>query len=164
MSQSCTIGILSDIHYACAAEQARGNDFETRIVRNPLVRLLLQFHRRFIWLKRPLDHNYLLDRFLEQRSQFDYVVANGDYSCNTAFVGLSDQAARESAKESVGKLRAAFGDRLRLTVGDHELGKKSFVGGHGAMRLASDHRPVRSGHRSRRILGGQAGRLFHEET
>lgn len=137
MPQGCVVGILSDIHYAGAAEQLRGNDFETRIVRNPLVRLLLIFHRRFIWLNRPLDHNYLLDRFIEQATNFDYVVANGDYSCNTGFTGLSDPAARESAREALGKLRQAFGDRLRLTLGDHELGKKSFVGGHGGMRLAS---------------------------
>jgi len=30
--------ILSDIHYAAAAEQARGRDFELREIRNPVVR------------------------------------------------------------------------------------------------------------------------------
>ena len=29
-----------------------------------------------------------------------------------------------------------FGDRIRFTIGDHELGKMAFVGGQGGMRLA----------------------------
>src|SRR5205807_5204423 len=125
------------IHYAGPAERARGNDYEIRLVGNPLVRLLLKFHRRFVWLRNPLDQNYLLDRFLEQASDFDHLIANGDYSCNTAFIGAADPAARESALECLGKLRAKFPERLQLTVGDHELGKKSFVGGHGGMRFDS---------------------------
>src|SRR5436190_19952997 len=137
MPDQCRIGIVSDIHYAGPAERARGNDYEIRLVQNPLVRLLLKFHRRFLWLRDPLDQNYLLDRFLEQASNFDQLIANGDYSCNTAFIGAADQAARESALECLGKLREKFQGRLQLTVGDHELGKKSFVGGHGGMRFES---------------------------
>jgi|ERR1041385_3015043 hypothetical protein len=131
------IGIVSDIHYAGPAERARGNDYEISTVANPVLRLLLRIHRRFVWLRYPLEQNHLLDRFLESRLNFDYVVANGDYSCNTAFVGLSDEAARASANECIEKLRGAFDGRLQLTVGDHELGKKSFVGGLGGMRLQS---------------------------
>lgn len=137
MPDTIRLGIVSDIHYAGPAERARGNDYEIRLVENPLLRLLLKIHRRFIWLRNPLDQNYLLDRFLDQSSIFDHVVANGDYSCNTAFIGAADEAARESARECLGKLRAKFPGRLELNVGDHELGKKSFVGGHGGMRLES---------------------------
>jgi hypothetical protein len=136
MSESCTVGIVSDIHYAGAAEHERGNDYEFRTLTNPL-RFLVRLHRRFLWLHQPLDQNHLLDHFLNYGSNFDYVVANGDYSCNTGFIGLSDEAARLSARECIDKLRQRFHERLRLTIGDHELGKTSFVGGRGGMRLAS---------------------------
>ena len=36
-----TIAILSDVHYACAAERAIGNDYEFRSLTNPLVRVLM---------------------------------------------------------------------------------------------------------------------------
>ncbi|HEY1788004.1 MAG TPA: hypothetical protein VGJ73_07610 [Verrucomicrobiae bacterium] len=60
-----------------------------------------------------------------------------DYSCNTAQVGLSDPAAFASAEESLGKLRARFGENLRASIGDHELGKVGLFTGCGSMTLAS---------------------------
>jgi hypothetical protein len=69
----------------------------------------------------------------------DYLVANGDYSCDSGFVGVSDPAAFQSAKECLHKLRAKFGDRAWFTFGDHELGKLPLFGGKGGMRLASWH-------------------------
>jgi hypothetical protein len=132
-----TVAIASDIHYAGAAERARGDDYEIVCIRNPVLRTLVRLYRRFVWLKQPLQHNDLLDRFIEQARGADYVVANGDYSCNTACLGISDDAACQSAGECLAKLRAAFGERLGLNYGDHELGKVSFVGGRGGMRLAS---------------------------
>ncbi len=129
--------MVSDIHYAGAAEQARGNDYEWRTIGSPILRLLVRMHRRHLWLRDPLNQNYLLDRFFDKVGGVDYVVANGDYSCNTASLGLSDGAAFESARECVQKLRQKFGDNLRVTMGDHELGKISFFGGRGGMRLAS---------------------------
>jgi hypothetical protein len=135
--RTCTLGILSDIHYASAAEQARGGDYEFRTITNPLVRPLATVFRRFVWLREPLRQNHLLDRFLERGETFDYVIANGDYSCDSAFLGLSDDAACASARECLGKLRQRFGDRLRINYGDHELGKLSMFGGRGGMRLAS---------------------------
>jgi hypothetical protein len=137
MAEQHTIGIISDIHYAGAAEKARGNDFEFRDITNPLLRLFVQMHRRFIWMREPLNQNYLVDDFVARAAGFDYVVANGDFSCNTAFVGVSDEAACQSAQECLQKLRARFGSRLLTTYGDHELGKISFVGGRGGMRLES---------------------------
>jgi hypothetical protein len=135
--RACTLGILSDIHYAAAAEQARGSDYELRTIRNPRVRAFAHFYRHYIWLREPLRKNHLLDQFLEYAADFDYVIANGDYSCNTAFFGLSDDAACQSVLECVGKLRQRFGARLRATYGDHELGKITMFGGNGGMRLAS---------------------------
>jgi hypothetical protein len=140
MARPVTLGILSDIHYACAAEQACGGDFMYRGIANPLRRALARFYFRFIWMREPLKHNHLLDRFLERGAGFDYVIANGDYTCDCASVGVSDEAASQSARECLGKLRGQFGARLRLNYGDHELGKVSFVGDRGGMRLASWHR------------------------
>ncbi len=33
-----TVAILSDIHYAGPAERARGEDYELRVIANPLLR------------------------------------------------------------------------------------------------------------------------------
>jgi hypothetical protein len=137
---TCTLGILSDIHYASAAEQARGDDFEHRGITNPLARVFARFWRHFVWLREPLAQNHLLDLFIERGAAFDYVIANGDYSCNSAFVGLSDDAAYQSARECLQKLRQRFGANLRAIYGDHELGKTATFGTHGGMRLASWYR------------------------
>ncbi len=136
-TRTCTLGILSDIHYAGPAEQARGKDFEFRGIANPLVRAGARWFRHFIWLREPLRKNHLLDQFLECGDAFDYVIANGDYSCNSGFVGLSDDAACESARECLQKLRQRFGANFRANYGDHELGKISTFGRRGGLRLAS---------------------------
>jgi hypothetical protein len=133
----CRIGIVSDIHYASSAERARGNDYEIKTIANPALRLLVRLHRRFVWMRAPLDQNALLTRFLEQSRDFDHVVANGDYSCNSAFVGVSDDAACQSARECLEHLRRDFAPRFHATFGDHELGKLSIFGGRGGMRLES---------------------------
>ncbi len=139
-----TVAILSDIHYAGAAERARGNDFELRTIANPLLRALVQFYRHFIWMRKPLEQGAQLDCFLNHVGSVDHVIANGDYSCDSGFVGVSDDAAFESAQECLGKLRAKFGDRARFTIGDHEIGKLSLIGGHGGMRLSSLTRAAKS--------------------
>jgi hypothetical protein len=55
-------------------------------------------------------------------------------------VGVSDDAVCQSVGECLGKLRQKFGTQLLINYGDHELGKVSFFGGRGGMRLASWHR------------------------
>lgn len=137
MPRPVTLGILSDIHYAGAAEQAYGPDYAHRAITNPLLRFLARFYYHFIWVRNPLHLNHLLDRFLEQGVAFDYVIANGDYSCDCAALGVADDAACQSAQECLGKLRRQFGNKLRTVLGDHELGKLSLVGERGGMRLAS---------------------------
>ncbi|MCU0782521.1 MAG: hypothetical protein MUF81_00450 [Verrucomicrobia bacterium] len=137
MPSDFTLAILSDIHYASAAEQARGDDYEYRHLRNPLLRSAFRAYRHVIWMRHPLRQNAQLDRFLAEVGSVDYAVANGDYSCNTGAVGLCDDTARQSAMECFGKLREKFGDRLRLNLGDHELGKLSVFGARGGMRLES---------------------------
>lgn len=142
MTGSIRIAILSDVHYAAAAEQARGNDYEFRPVKNPLHRAAAHAYRHFIWLRHPLGQNHLLDKFLSDSGELDFVVALGDYSCNSAFVGVSDDAACESVRECFDKLRGKFPGKFQGVVGDHELGKLSLFSGSGGMRLASWHRVV----------------------
>ena len=142
MSRTFTLAILSDLHYAGAAERARGDDYEYRDIRNPFLRHAFRLYRHFIWMRHPLRQAGQLDRFLREVGPVDYVIANGDYSCSSAFVGLSDDASFQSAVECLGKLRAKFGPQLHLTFGDHELGKLSFLGARGGMRLAGWHRSV----------------------
>jgi len=139
-----TIAIVSDIHYAGAAERARGNNYESHSIANPLLRIFLRLYRDLIWLRNPLDQAPQLDRFLKEIDPVDCVVANGDYSCDSGFVGLSDPATFASAQECLGKLRAKFGDKVHATLGDHELGKLTLLGGHGGMRLASWQRATES--------------------
>ena len=90
-------------------------------------------------MRHPLEQGRQLDRFLAEIGPVDYLVANGDYSCDSAFVGVSDPAAFQSARECLGRLRAKFGDRAQFTFGDHELGKLPLFAGKGGMRLASWH-------------------------
>ena len=135
--RTCTVAVLSDIHYAGAAEQARGSDLELRCIHNPALRAFARFYRHRVWLREPLNKNHLLDQFLEHSSGFDYVIANGDYTCDSTYVGVSDDAACQSVLECLGKLRQRFGAKLRANFGDHELGKISLFGGTGGMRLAS---------------------------
>ncbi len=93
MAATITLAIVSDIHYASAAEQARGNDYELRGIANPLLRRLLATWRHFVWQRAPLHQNYLLENFLARAGAADFGIANGDYSCNSGFVGVSDDAA-----------------------------------------------------------------------
>jgi hypothetical protein len=134
-----TVAILSDIHCAGPAERARGEDYEFRAIANPLLRTVARIYRHWIWMRHPLDQGRQLDRFLAEIGPADYLVANGDYSCDTAFVGTSDPASFQSTQECLGRLRSKFGDRARFVFGDHELGKLTLFGAEGGMRLASWH-------------------------
>ncbi|MGH7973221.1 MAG: metallophosphoesterase, partial [Limisphaerales bacterium] len=137
MTSPVTLGVVSDIHYACAAEQARGGDYEAAAIPNPLLGGFVRFYRHFLWLRDPLKKGYLLDRFLERAGPLDWLIANGDYSCDSGFVGVSDDASMQSAGECLDKLRKSFNGRFHAVFGDHELGKVSFFGGLGGMRVAS---------------------------
>lgn len=102
-----------------------------------MARQFVRAYRHFIWQRDPFAHNHLLDRFIQAAGTPDFVVANGDYSCDSAFVGVSDDAACQSARECLHKLRRNFGNRFHAGIGDHELGKVGMAGGAGGMRLAS---------------------------
>lgn len=140
MAEPFRLVVASDIHYAGPREQAR-RDYESRAVGNPVLRTALSLYRRYIWLRDPQSHSYMLDRFLEAApKEVDLAVVNGDYTCDSGFVGLCDEAAAESARICFARLRERFADRLALTWGDHELGKFSLLGGAGGLRLASYQR------------------------
>ena len=130
------VAIISDIHYGSPAEAARGHSFLNRI-QNPLRRWLVTQQRHWVWLREPWAHNHLLEQFLREAASAHLVVANGDYSCDSAYVGVMDEPAFQSAAECLRKLRAAFDGRLRTTIGDHELGKMMLGQKEGGLRLAS---------------------------
>lgn len=136
MGSTATILTVSDIHYASAAERERAG-YEFDAIDRWWMRQAVHAYRHFIWKRDPFDQNHLLDRFLACAGSPDLVVANGDYSCDTGFVGISDPAAYASADQCLNQLRARFGSRLRIVLGDHELGKQSLVGCHGGLRLKS---------------------------
>ena len=137
MSRLVKIAVLSDIHYAGPREQAEGDDYETRVIANPLLRFALRLYREHVWLRHPLRQNGQLGRFFAAVHDVDLAIANGDYSCNTSAVGHSDDAAMESAQLCIGKLREKFGNRLHLNFGVHELGKLRLMGTRGGLRLKS---------------------------
>ncbi len=137
MGRRFTLAILSDIHYAGPSERARGDDYEFGPIKNPFLRFPLQAYRHLVWMKHPMRQNGQFDRFLAEVPPTDFVIANGDYACGSMWLGLSDDATFESAQECVGRLRARFGEKLRLVFGDHELGKMNLVGERGGLRLKS---------------------------
>lgn len=131
-----TLLVVSDIHRAGAAEQAR-RGFDERSVSNPWLRTFQRLYRRHVWLADSMAHNGKLGDILQQVPGPDRVVANGDFTLDTGFVGISDDAALESAGEVLAMLRGAYGDGVMAVMGDHEIGKKSFMGGAGGVRRAS---------------------------
>jgi hypothetical protein len=134
-----TLLILSDIHYAGAAERARGSDYELTAIQNPLGRTAARLFRHWVWMRDPFARNPQFDIFLKKAEPADVVIVNGDFTLDTGFIGLADPAAFESALECLDKLKMKFGDRLNLVIGDHELGKKTMFSENGSMRLASWH-------------------------
>ncbi|NBV25674.1 MAG: hypothetical protein EBS05_27700, partial [Proteobacteria bacterium] len=141
MTGSASVLIVSDIHLAGPAEQAR-RGYELACAPNWPVRQLITAYRGYYWLRDPLGNGKYFEAFLQRAGDADFVIANGDYSADSAFIGVADDAARASAMECLGKLRTRFGERLHATIGDHELGKTSLVGGKGGLCLASWERTV----------------------
>lgn len=128
--------VVSDLHRAGAREQAR-RGFDDRVPAPGIARFLARSFRRYVWLADPMAHNHRLGQILGRERDVTRVVANGDFSLDTAFVGVSDDAALESASEALGELRAIHGGAVRGVIGDHDLGKKSLVGGMGGPRWRS---------------------------
>ena len=110
--------VVSDIHYAAATEQSR-EGYEANSIKSRFGRCALKLFRDRIWLQHPTRQNHLLDQFVSAVGDADLVVANGDYSCNTGFVGVADDAAFESAQVCLTILRKKFGSKFQATIGDH---------------------------------------------
>ena len=134
--------LISDIHYGSDLECARG-DYESRTVSQPLLRYFLKMYRRLIWRRDPFAMNGLLDTFIDAESSADLCLGLGDYSCDSAFIGVADYAAFQSARLCLSQLRRQHGSRFVGIIGDHDLGKKSMFGGVGGMDLASYDRCLR---------------------
>jgi hypothetical protein len=135
--------IVSDIHYAGPSERER-KQYELKAVGNPALRAVVKAYRHYIWMRDPFAHNHLLEKVLAHPQPVDWVIGNGDFSCDSAFVGMCDDAALESATLCLGALRRQFGERFLATIGDHELGKTSLFGAKGGMRLKSWERTERT--------------------
>jgi hypothetical protein len=128
--------IVSDLHHAGPREQAR-RGHEARAIGNPALRAAANAWRRWVWLRDPYAHNHRLGQIIAANPTPNLVVANGDFTVDSAFVGVSDDAALESSAAALAGLRQAYGSRLHATIGDHDLGKQSLFGGVGGPRLAS---------------------------
>jgi hypothetical protein len=130
------LAILSDIHYAGSAERQRAG-YPVSHVTSRIERVAITLYRNHFWQRDPFAHNHLLDEFIAASGQTDLVVANGDYSCDSAAIGVADDAACASASECLAKMRNAFRGRFEATIGDHELGKKALGGDKGGLRIES---------------------------
>lgn len=131
------IAIVSDIHYAGPREHAHGPDFEFAHAKPSLRTALVRLYRHHVWMQNPVAHNSMLDAFMQRAAAADLVIANGDYTCDVAGVGVSHDESCESVQLCLGRLRAKFGNRFHATLGDHELGKVALLGDHGGLRLRS---------------------------
>ena len=139
---SVRLAIVSDIHHASPQESARRQTIFNPIP-GPARRWLVRQYRSRLWLRDPFAHNHLFDRFLDESRGVDGAIANGDYSCDSAYVGVSDDAAFASAELCLSKLRRQFQANFQATIGDHEIGKKMLAANAGGLRLASYHRARR---------------------
>ncbi len=128
--------VVSDLHFAGPQEQLR-RGHEARVMPNRLARTAAHLWRHYGWLRDPFAHNDKLGRIIAANPAPDLVIANGDFTIDSAYVGVSDDAALESAGLALSELRAAYGDRVLTTIGDHDLGKKSLFGGAGGPRWQS---------------------------
>lgn len=128
--------VVSDPHFAAPAEQAR-RGHEGAVIRSRFLRALAHAYRHWIWLRNPYDQNHLLQSALDQAPPASLTIANGDYTIDTGFVGVADDAALESARLCLDTLRSHSGHQLETVIGDHELGKMSLFGGVGGPRLLS---------------------------
>jgi len=140
MAATIRLAIVSDIHYASAREQARGNDYELRGIANPLLRRLLAIWRRFVWQREPLHQNYLLENFLARTGGRFCHRQRGLLMITPLYRSQRRCGVPECARSAWGNCVKPSERNLRATFGDHELGKLSFFGGQGGMRLASWHR------------------------
>jgi len=136
-----TLVVVSDIHHAGPAERAR-RGFESRSIPHPFQRVLARTYRRWFWMRDPFCQPGQFDRFLEAAGEPDLLVANGDFSVDSGFIGLADPAVFETVRHCVERLRQRFGERFYPVIGDHELGKLNLMGGYGGLRLGSFDRAV----------------------
>ena len=137
--------ILSDVHYAGAEERTRVG-YDLKAIESVPLRWLVKLYRRYIWLRDPLGQNHLLQRIMDAAPDPDLVVANGDYTCDTRFIGVTDPAAQASAAECLTILRTRYAGhskktsripRFHAVIGDHELGKKGLGSTQGGLRWSS---------------------------
>ena len=78
MGSQCSIAVLSDIHYAAAAEQARGGDYESRISPDRWCAWRSELTVASFGSMNLFKRMYLLGIDSLSEAEPDYVFANGD--------------------------------------------------------------------------------------
>jgi len=141
MGNPIQILVASDFHYAGPTERSR-RGYESRGLRPWWMRWYVRAYYRWVWMADMTAHYVQLEQFLKAAPAADWLVVNGDYSCDSAFLGVMEAGAFESASECLGRLRQHAGAQFAATIGDHELGKRRLGGDLGGLRAESFQRAV----------------------
>jgi hypothetical protein len=138
------IAVLSDLHVLGLRETERSRRIAQDLaVDRPFADRAWQrgLHRvrRRLWNRRAEERDACFHLALDEIAPLhpDWIVANGDFSGDTAGIGLSDPHVFESVARVVDLLRRTFPDRCLFVFGDHEIGKYSTELKRGGIRLAS---------------------------
>ncbi|WCJ58726.1 metallophosphoesterase [Fontisphaera persica] len=141
MGEALTVLVASDFHYAGPTERRR-RGYESRGLRPWWMRWYVRAYYRWVWMADLTAHYVQLRQFLHLAPPADWLIVNGDYSCDSAFLGVMEEGAFESASQCLAQLRQHAGERFAATIGDHELGKRRLGGDLGGLRAESFRRAV----------------------
>lgn len=141
MGEPLHILVASDFHYAGPTERRR-RGYESRGLRPWWMRWYVRAYYRWVWMADLTAHYVQLEQFLHLAPPADWLIVNGDYSCDSAFLGVMEPGAFESAAHCLGRLRAHAGERFAAVIGDHELGKRRLGGDLGGLRAESFRQAV----------------------
>lgn len=141
MGEALQILVASDFHYAGPTERGR-RGYESRGLQPWWMRWYVRAYYRWVWMADLTAHYVQLEQFLHLAPPADWLIVNGDYSCDSAFLGVMEPGAFESAADCLARLRARGGERFAATIGDHELGKRRLGGDLGGLRAESFRRAV----------------------
>lgn len=138
------IAVLSDLHVLGIRETERSRRIvQDLAVDRPLAHRAwergLHRVRRRLWNRRADERDTCFHHALDEMALLhpDWIVANGDFSGDTAGIGLCDPHAFESVERVTDLLRRTFPDRCLFVFGDHEIGKYSTELKSGGIRLES---------------------------
>lgn len=131
------LNLLCDPHHPGALERLRGSDFEFRGLASAQARRWAWLWRHYVWKRDNFAHQHLLEHWASHVRPEEWVVLGGDYSCDSAFIGLEDPASRASARECLEVVTSTPARGYLAIAGDHEYGKPILDGSRGGIRWAS---------------------------